>query len=286
MIRARGFSLVELMVAITLALIVTAGVISVFIGSRSAFNATSGTAALTDGGRFALNFISDSVRGAGNMACMKASQLNGILNPIGTPLTMSTSFTQALGGYEAKNPTNAYNIAPWPVAADGNNADWIGGLDAALNGKVLQNNDVLVVRSTLGNAVPAYVHTIADGVAQFTVVAPAPSLASGKIAVISDCTKGEIFQITSLGGGANPVVTHNGGLGTPGNSGSALTLSYSAGSIVTPVDTRVPTAMVHYSSSARMPPAHGRQPNWYPISRRCKFYMASTRIRHKPSRLT
>ena len=60
--RVRGFSLVELMVAITLALIVTAGVISVFVGSRSAFEATSGTAALTDGGRFALNFISNSDR--------------------------------------------------------------------------------------------------------------------------------------------------------------------------------------------------------------------------------
>ena len=81
MIRARGFSLVELMVAITLALIVTTGVISVFIGSRSAYNATSGTAALTDGGRFALNFISDSVRGAGYMACTTAPSRAAIFSP-------------------------------------------------------------------------------------------------------------------------------------------------------------------------------------------------------------
>jgi type IV pilus assembly protein PilW len=238
-IRARGFSLVELMVAITLALIVSAGVISVFIGSRSAFNATSGTAALTDGGRFALNFIADSVRGAGNMACMKASGLATILNNVGTPLTAASSFSTALGGYEASNPAHAYTIAPAPVAADGNNAHWIGGLDAQLNGKVVQNNDVLVVRSTLGNAIPAYVATINSGAATFTVVSPPGSLKSGQIAVISDCTKGEIFQITGLGGGATPTVTHNGGVGTPGNQGSALTLTYSAGSIVTPVDTLV-----------------------------------------------
>ncbi|HEY4970721.1 MAG TPA: prepilin-type N-terminal cleavage/methylation domain-containing protein, partial [Steroidobacteraceae bacterium] len=67
--RARGFSMVELMVAITLALVVTTGVVSVFIGSRSAYQATSGTAELTDGGRFALNFISNSVRSAGYLAC-------------------------------------------------------------------------------------------------------------------------------------------------------------------------------------------------------------------------
>ena len=239
MIRARGFSMVELMVAITLALIVTTGVISVFIGSRSAYNATSGTAALTDGGRFALNFISDSVRGAGNMACMKASGLQAILNNVGTPMTSAASFSQALGGYEAKNTANgnAYNAAPWPVAADGNNGDWIGGLDGALTGKVLQNNDVLVVRSTLGNAIPAYVSTINAGSNQFNVISPPGSLANGQLAVISDCTMGEIFQITGLGGGATPTVTHNGGGGPPGNSQSNFIMTFAPGSIVTPVDT-------------------------------------------------
>ena len=205
MIRARGFSLVELMVAITLALIVTAGVISVFVGSRSAFNATSGTAALTDGGRFALNFISDSVRGAGNMSCMKASNLQSDLNVVGSPLTSASSFGQALGGYEANVPANAYVAAPWPVATDGNNGDWIGGLDGDLTGLVIQNNDVLVVRSTLGNAIPAYVASFA--VNQFDVISPPGSLANGQLAVISDCTNGEIFQITGLGGGATPTVT-------------------------------------------------------------------------------
>lgn len=242
MIRTRGFSLVELMVAITLALIVSAGVISVFVGSRSAFNATSGTAELTDGGRFALNFISDSVRGAGNMACTTAPLVQGILNAGATALT--TSWTQPLGGFEAVNTGGGtpYNIAPWPVAPDGANADWVGGLDGALTNLVIQNNDILVVRSTLGNATPAYVQTIIDGAPSFTVYSPAaapPPLANGQMAVISDCSKGVIFQITGVSGGANPTITHNGGGGPPGNTNSAFPggLSFPAGSLVTPVDT-------------------------------------------------
>jgi type IV pilus assembly protein PilW len=233
--RARGFSMVELMVAITLALIVTTGVISVFIGSRSAYNATSGTAALTDGGRFALNFISNSVRGAGYMACTTAPLLQGTLNAGPTPLT--TSFTEALGGFEAVNTRNgnAYTVAASPVVADGNNANWIGGLDPALTGLPVQNNDVLVVRSTLGNATPAYVATIANGSAQFTVNAPA-SLLVGQTAVISDCSKGVVFQITGLAG---VTVTHNGGGGPPGNATSAFVPSFAAGALVTPVDTQV-----------------------------------------------
>src|ERR1700733_4925705 len=96
--RARGFSLIELMVAITLALIVTAGVISVFVGSRSAFEATSGTAALTDGGGLGPKLLSNSVRGAGYMACTTAPNMQGILNA-GSPLAYG--FNEALQGFEA-----------------------------------------------------------------------------------------------------------------------------------------------------------------------------------------
>ena len=236
MSRQRGFSLVELMVAITLALIVTTGVISVFIGSRSAYNATSGTAELTDGGRFALNFISNAVRGAGYMACTTAPMLQGTLNA--GPTALTTAFTFGLGGFEAVNTSsgNAYNIAPSPVAADGNNGDWVGGLDNALNGRPVQNNDVLVVRSTLGNAQPAYVSVINNGSNQFTINAPSASLASGQLAVIADCAKGVIFQISSIGLGANPIVTHNAGGGPPGNASSVFQPDFAAGTLVMPVD--------------------------------------------------
>lgn len=241
--RVRGFSMVELMVAITLALIVTAGVISVFVGSRSAFEATSGTAALTDGGRFALSFISNSVRGAGYMSCTTAPNMQGILNAA-SPLAFG--FNEALQGFEAvgTGPTaGAYAVAPAPVAGDGNTADWVGGLDATLTGLPVQNNDVLVVRSTLKDAQTVYVQTIADGTSSFTVNFNG-SLATGGLAVISDCTKGVVFQIT----GAPPpppapqvagaTITHNAG-GGPGNSTSAFPLSFSPGALVTPVDTVV-----------------------------------------------
>jgi type IV pilus assembly protein PilW len=244
--RSLGFSLVELMVAITLALIVTAGVISVFIGSRSAFEATSGTAALTDGGRFALNFISTSLRSAGYMSCTTAPNIQGILNAGATALPFT--FNTAIGGYEAVNTGigQAYVAAPAPVAADGNNGDWVtspsaptAGLDAALTGLPVQNNDVLVVRSTLKDAQSVYVSAIADGAASFTVNTSLPSLQNGQIAVISDCAKGVVFQITGLGPvGANAVISHI-AAGAPGNSTSVFPLSFTPGAQVAPVNTVV-----------------------------------------------
>jgi type IV pilus assembly protein PilW len=238
--RARGFSLIELMVAITLALIVTAGVISVFVGSRSAFEATSGTAALTDGGRFALNFISNSIRGAGYMSCTTAPNMQGILNA-GSPLAFS--FNEALQGFEAvgTGTAGAYTVAPAPVVGDTSTGDWVGGLDTALTTSAsppVQNNDVLVARSTLPNAQTVYVSAILDGSSSFTVNTQG-SLLAGQLAVISDCTKGVVFQVSGLAPpGANAVITHNAG-GAPGNSTSIFPLSFAPGAQVTPVDTVV-----------------------------------------------
>jgi type IV pilus assembly protein PilW len=236
--RVRGFSLVELMVAITLALIVTAGVISVFVGSRSTYNATAGTAELTDGGRFALKFISDSLRSAGYLSCTTAPLVSqGTLNPP-APGALAYNFNKQLGGFEANNTGvgKAFAVVAPPVAADGNNADWTGGLDPLLTGLPLQNSDVLVVRSTVPNAQPAYVQTINPGANQFTVSNQA-SLQSGQLAVISDCAFGVVFQITGVAPGTPATITHNAGGGTPGNFTTIFPLDFSPGALVTPVDT-------------------------------------------------
>jgi type IV pilus assembly protein PilW len=253
MIRARGFSLVELMVAVTLALIVTAGVISVFIGSRSAFEATSGTAALTDGGRFAINFISNSVRSAGYMSCSTAPNTQSTLTPAATALPFS--FNQAIGGFEAvgTGPGTAYAISAAPVASDSTTGDWaanasaaIAGLDSVIStlptGAPVQHNDVLVIRSTLRNAQSVYVSAIVDGSSSFTVneQGSLSTSAGPQLAVLSDCAKGVVFQINGLGAPTpQVVVTHNASGGPGGNSTSSFPVSFSPGSQVTPLDTVV-----------------------------------------------
>jgi len=243
MSRQRGFSLVEMMVAMTLALIVTAAVLSVFNGSRNAYMATSGTASIADGGRFALNFIQNSVRGAGYMGCA-TSQTAGtaagaapaILNAGTTPIV--DSFGQGLGGFEANNtnPGASYTIATAPVTPDASGGDWASGLDLALSGLVVKNNDVLVVHSTLRNAQPSFVTSIVDGAGNFSVNAQ-NSLQVGQFAVISDCVKFVAFQVINITGATpNVVITHTSG-GSPGNSVSAFPASFSNGAVVTPVDT-------------------------------------------------
>jgi type IV pilus assembly protein PilW len=241
--RTRGFSIIELMVAITLALIVTAGVMAAFLGSRSSFMTTSGTAAVSDNGRFALDFLQTAVRNAGYMACNTTHSQLTLLNAM--PSSVYYNYGQPLGGYEANNTvSNAYTLTEPPVAADASTGDWLassgpawpgGGLDPALSGLVVKYSDVLVVYSTLRtNQPPAVVTTIANGASTFTVLNPY-NLAANQIAVISDCAKSLVFQIATVSG----TTVSFGTSGSPGNSASSFPVSFQMGAQVTPIDTTV-----------------------------------------------
>ena len=245
MMRARGFSLVELMVAITLALIVTAGVMSVFIGSRSAYQSTAGVAAVSDSGRFALNFLESAVRDSGNMAC--GSPVRTIFNvgpgtPLSTPPFPALAF-QPITGFEAAGTgiAGAYNDTATPGAAGNwvSPIGWAAGLDPAfgtLATAPVLNNDILVVRSSTQGATPAYVTNAAAGANSFDVVSvPASFVPVGKLAIISDCVKSLIFQISAIGG---TTISHTTG-GFPGNLTNTFPaqVNFDPGSEVTLLET-------------------------------------------------
>lgn len=233
--------MIELMVSVVLALIVTAAVLAVFVASRQSFNSTSGTAALADGGRFALDFIQNGVRSAGYMACNTTQRQISILQ--GAPSPMVAGFTQALAGFEANNtaPGGSYTVAASPVSPDSTSSDWLSpsgvapaGLDAALASKVIKGNDVIVAYSTLRNAQSSYVTAISSGASTFTINA-AGSLQNGQLATISDCAKSVAMWITSVS--ANTVSFSSGAW--PNNNVSAFPVSFGVGSQVTPIDTTV-----------------------------------------------
>jgi type IV pilus assembly protein PilW len=238
----RGFSLVELMVAMTLSLVVIGALLGMFQGTRTANRATTGISGLTDGGRFAIDFISASARNAGFYACNNVARQTTILNAGATP--MPFTFTQAVGGFEAANtgPTGSLTLATPPLTGDGSAADWTGGLDAALValpavGLPIKGSDALVIHSGRPGALPVYVTNIADGANNFNVnTLGTPAMQAGQIAAISDCAKTVTFEITGVGAGN---IVHNVGGASPGNAASALPISFAAGAQVMPITTAV-----------------------------------------------
>ena len=242
-----GFSLVELMVALTLALVVTAGVLSVFVGTRTVYQSTSGVASLTESGSFALNFLEQSIRGAGYIACNHATLQ---VTPQGTLPTNSNlldmtnqplayDFTYGVEGYEANaNLPNGGSVTlPSTPTADQSGSDWTPALDSeffsALTTGAVGGSDVLVIRSSTPRTAEAYlVADVAPGSTAIQVT-NGSALSALQPAAISDCTTSVTFMVAASAptGGSSATI----------QVGNPLPEGFTAGAVITPV-----TTMVYY----------------------------------------
>jgi type IV pilus assembly protein PilW len=230
--------MVELMVAIVLALILTGAVISVFVGSRTAYQATAGVGEMSDSGRFALNLIGESVRSAGNLACNSAmSATSQPALPVAT--TFTNNYGQGIAGFEANGTTPPAALALPAVPAAGAANNWTPNLDPAVTGATaagpfgfpVKGSDVLVVRSSVPRVTPVYTTADAAPGDSNVFVTPIPlAMAPLQYAAIADCTKSVIFQIAAVGAGLPSNVSLNAGV---------LPVGFSAGAVVAPLTTTV-----------------------------------------------
>jgi type IV pilus assembly protein PilW len=235
--RQFGFSLVELMVAITLGLLLTGAVISVFIGSRTAYQSTAGVGDMADSGRFALNLIGESVRNAGNIACNSAMTATSQLTGAGNWFT--ATLQQGITGFEANGTAPGAGIAlpVNPVVGAANN--WTPNLVAQMTGAIpagpgqpVQGSDVLVVGSSVPRVAPVYTTLDATpNAVNLTVTALPVALNTNAYAAVADCTKSVIFQVPgALAAGATALAIP--GVGLPG-------VGFSAGAVVAPLTTTI-----------------------------------------------
>jgi type IV pilus assembly protein PilW len=236
--RQCGFSLVELMVAITLGLLLTGAVISVFIGSRSAYQSTAGVGDMADAGRFALNLIGESVRSAGDLACNSAMTATSQVVAPGNWFT--ATYVQGITGFEANGttPPAAIALPANPVVGAANNwtPNLVGAMTAAIPagpGQPVQGSDVLVVASSVPRVAHAYttLDVVPNGNA-LTVTAMPVVMNFNAYAAVADCTKSVIFQTPGLVPVGATAVNLNAGL--PG-------VGFSAGAIVAPL-----TIIIYY----------------------------------------
>src|SRR5258705_10356383 len=67
--RMGGFSLIELMLALALGVVVTLGIVQLFVGNSQTYTLLNGQARMQENGRVALDLITASVRSAGYLGC-------------------------------------------------------------------------------------------------------------------------------------------------------------------------------------------------------------------------
>ena len=195
--RERGVTLVELLVALVLGLLLTAGMIQVFVGNRTTFEFNDSLSRIQENARFTLDHIAYSARMGGYKGCL--SDVAVYNNLTGGADDFRDNIDLGVEGYDA----------------NGSSVGWTPGLPAELAGLVRAGSDVLVVRSVGGGATPL-VSPFTDGSQLF--VAPGHDLGEGEILVVADCQKASVFQATDIAGGGANIVHADTGSFVPGNA--------------------------------------------------------------------
>ena len=197
-IKPAGFTLVELMIAITIGIIILGALSQVFVTSRSTYIVEEGLARVQENGRFAMNFITEDIRMAGYMGCQdQAGQLNNRLNdPSGDywPLTPP-------GG----GPVPVITGFEYVGSGSNDTTDWLPNLPAAYfaDGEVQPFTDVLIIRrgSDMSLKVVGAPSTPAavwmNQETDDLYIPTGNTLSQWDIVMVADCKAADLFQITS-----------------------------------------------------------------------------------------
>jgi type IV pilus assembly protein PilW len=196
--KQQGMTLIEILVAMALGAFLLAGAMQIFLSSKQSYRMQDNMSRLQENGRFAMEFISRDIRMADYWGCVGSTDIENKVNIVLPPLGIS--------GNDNDNDDNAVS---------GNN-------DQDNNNIWDRTDSIALIGVTPGSGVKLTAEA-ADRDAAFIVPA-GNSFEQHKIAVISNCISGDMFQITN-DVSAGTTIEHA-VAGLPGNT--SATLGYGA----------------------------------------------------------
>jgi type IV pilus assembly protein PilW len=229
----QGYTLVELLVAITLGLLLSAAVVQSYMSTRQTSRITEGVSRVQENARFALHFLTTDIRDAGYSGCI--GQIRNKLN--GDPSNY-LSFKAPIQGWEytgtatGDSGDNAFELSGIPLHVPLESAAWVqatGGssanLPASLVGRVVAGSDVIYFKNFVELDLTIKEH---NGSSTPIVVQSAHDLEDKSILLVGNCSEAELFQHLSNGNGNQVSVTASEGNGDdPGNRHTGSTQSWS-----------------------------------------------------------
>jgi type IV pilus assembly protein PilW len=199
----RGISIVEVMVAMTVGLILIAGVGQIYLSGKQTYRMQEAQSRLQESARFALEILTNDIRKAGFMGCISRVQnVNNTLN--GPPPSFDPG--DGIQGWEANG--TGYGTAVAIVANAGpvtTAAGWTGAggniLDATM---AVPGSDI--VRIWHGDDSAVVINGITPGASTVVNTGPNSGTSDGDILLISDCQAADWIQacnVQAIGGGAS-----------------------------------------------------------------------------------
>ncbi len=204
--RLEGFSLIELMVAMTIGLFLLAGLFYVYIGASQSSRLQGALALMQGNARYAFEIMGVDIR----MTGFTGSQ--NLTNVVSTPSPTTLSSLIDLGnpvlGYENTNPPNVCTTA-------NTTACYLANTDSLTVVRVDTANKY-AISNHAANPPATPLHT-------FTLPSPWPGSgpAVGEIFVAADYTHAAVFQVSGIDSTAR-TVSYGAGTVSPGNSGTDL----------------------------------------------------------------
>lgn len=213
--RNRGFSLIELMIAMVLGLMLSAGIFTVFGGNKRSTDLNTTMSDMQENARFALNQLSADIRMAGYQGCKDINRGGANVLAIGAPTT-NLENTAAVGSVVAT--ATAWNPAP-PAGAMG----LVGNVVADTHALTLQfgSSATFPLRDNVGGTIPNRTAVIPVNTAAGISSEPF-NIQVGEFAIISNCTGSDLIKVSAVGNDGS--VAHSNG----DNTSDSLTFDYLA----------------------------------------------------------
>ncbi len=205
-----GFTLIELMVGLLIGLIITAGVINVFISIKQAYWFTDAESDINERGWFVVDRINAQLRRSGYANCFGDLTQN-VDNALNDQSNLRWDISVSIRGYNNVASFNSHGITN---VVDGTDLLFVKGLS---------DETITVVSSTFSKVKIS----LADN-----------AYSAGDLLIVTDCEDASLFQMsgTQASGATEIYLLHTAGGMTPGNSSSLLVKDFEDGSTLGQLD--------------------------------------------------
>jgi type IV pilus assembly protein PilW len=208
-----GFTLVEILVAVVISLFLIAGAVQMYVANKQTYRFNDALARMQENGRYALERMGSDLRMAGFWGCSRGEGITNHVNPSGTGY--SNVWHDFASGLEGRDSPSGNAGDPDEITIKG-----AGGTGMVVQGHGSATNPITVAGSAAAveKGICGYTDCLDNTIAD--------------IVLVSNCKRGDIFQVTSLTSAAGTSAVGFSAAapaGTPGNeAGTALSDVYDA----------------------------------------------------------
>ncbi len=229
-----GFTLIELMIAISISVILLNGVLQIFQSSKQSYRMADNLGRTQENARYALSVLAQDIRQVGFLPCRVAIDKNSGDSKVSNVLNNNTNefdfFGAPIIGFEGGG------VFPAEFQGEGTTA-----------GTRLAGSDGFRILRGDGNVYSVVQHNAPS--AQLKINTVNHNINPNDILLVCDTESAAIFQATNASPGTNNTIVHNGGAGSPGNCTKGLGFPVSCTANGTPKSFGPDSQVVKFSSS-------------------------------------